>query len=137
MARSASIRSTRQRQAIREAIERSPTPLTPPEILRAATTHAEGLGLATVYRAIKQLIAEGLVRAVEFPGHAPRYESASRGHHHHWVCTRCERVFELDACCGHFEELTPKGFQLEAHELTLYGRCAECARKQLEPDAPR
>lgn len=128
MPRPTSIRSTRQRQAIREAIGGSDAPLTPTEILRKASAHAEGLGLATVYRTIKHLIAEGQVRAVEFPGHAPRYESAKRGHHHHWVCTRCARVFELDACCGHFEELTPKGFVLETHELTLYGRCEACAR---------
>ena len=39
----------------------------------------------------------------------------------------CTRVFEIHGCPGDLRELTPAGFQLESHEVVLYGLCARCA----------
>jgi Fur family ferric uptake transcriptional regulator len=47
-------------------------------------------------------------------------------HHHHFQCTRCQRVFDVDACPGDLSGLAPPGFAVEDHDLTLYGRCKEC-----------
>jgi Fur family ferric uptake transcriptional regulator len=84
-----------------------------------------GLGIATVI-APSTLLESGW-RRVELPGEAPRYERAGSAHHHHFRCRQCARVFEIAGCPGDFAALAPAGFQLEAHEIVLYGRCAGCA----------
>ncbi|HKX40888.1 MAG TPA: transcriptional repressor, partial [Burkholderiaceae bacterium] len=39
---------------------------------------------------------------------------------------RCDRVYPLHACPGSMQELAPKGFLVESHEITLSGVCADC-----------
>ena len=120
-------RNTRQRTAIRDAIAVAERPLLPQEVLDAAQGASPGLGLATVYRSLKALVDEGEVCAVQLPGENPRYEIAGGHHHHHFQCRQCQRVFDVHACPGDLSRLAPAGFQVEGHELTLYGRCSECA----------
>lgn len=120
-------RNTRQRQAIKSVIERADRPLSPQEIHEAAAREAEGLGLATVYRTIKGLVEAGELTPVDVPGEPPRYEPGGKDHHHHFHCTRCGRVFEVEDCPGRLRDLAPPGFRVEGHHLTLYGVCAECA----------
>jgi Fur family ferric uptake transcriptional regulator len=119
-------RRSRQRQAIREALLQADRPLSNSEILAAARRRAPRLGVATVYRAIKRLVAQGWLRPVPIPGAPPRYEVNGKDHHHHFHCRRCGRVYEI-AGCG-LRKLAPPGFRVEAHEVILYGRCRACAR---------
>ena len=121
-------RSTRQRTAIRAAIEAAGRPLSPQEVLTAAQVHVPALGLATVYRTLNALAAENELTAVELPGASARYEIAQQDHHHHhFQCTHCDRVFDVHACPGDMAPLAPQGFVVESHEITLYGRCSTCA----------
>lgn len=119
-------RNTRQRAAILDAISQAGRPLLPAEVLQSAQRATPGLGIATVYRNLKTLLAEGHIKGVELPGENPRFEMAGGQHHHHFQCTRCQRVFDIDACPGDLSELAPPGFTVEDHDLTLYGRCNEC-----------
>jgi len=120
-------RNTRQRAAILDAISRAGRPLLPKEILQSAQRALPGLGIATVYRNLKALLAEGQLKVVDLPAENARFEMAGGRHHHHFQCTRCQRVFDVDACPGDLSGLAPPGFAVEDHDLTLYGRCKECA----------
>ncbi|AEV15936.1 Metal uptake regulation protein [Thermus sp. CCB_US3_UF1] len=120
-------RSTRQRRAIREAFLEAGRPLSPQEVLDLARRKVPSLGLATVYRTLKGLVEEGFLTPVSLPGEPPRYEPAGRGHHHHFLCRLCGRVFELLGCDLALEGHLPPGFQAEGHEVTVFGRCPECA----------
>lgn len=122
-------RNTRQRSAIREAIVAAERPLLPQEVLEAAQPSVPGLGIATVYRNLKSLVEDGVLQAVTLPGENPRFEPAGRQHHHHFQCLRCQRVFDVHACPGDLSRLAPAGFTVEDHDLTLYGRCGDCAKK--------
>jgi len=121
-------RSTRQRSAIRAVIDAAGRPLSSQEILDGARVDAMGLGIATVYRNVKQLLAEGAIAAVNLPGESPRYETAQSAshHHHHFSCTQCGRVFDVAGCHTQLDKMVPAGFVVQRHELTLYGVCAEC-----------
>jgi len=116
-------RNTRQRNAIRAAIAQAGRPLLPQEVLDASLPEAS---LATVYRNLKSLLEDGSLRSVSLPGENPRYEPAGHGHHHHFQCRQCDRVFDVDACPGNLASLAPPGFTVEDHELTLYGVCSDC-----------
>lgn len=120
-------RNTRQRSAIRDAIAHAERPLLPQEVLAAAQEQAPGLGIATVYRNLKALVDEGELKPVNLPGENPRFELAGHRHHHHFQCTRCQRVFDVHACPGDLSRLAPQGFTVEDHDLTLYGRCKDCS----------
>ncbi len=110
-----------------DALESTGHPCSPEELLSAAQARVPGIGMATVYRAIRDLCAEGRLHAVTLPGAAPRYELAGRGHHHHFECLGCRKVYHVDGCPGDLARLAPAGFSVEAHEIVLYGRCPTCA----------
>jgi Fur family ferric uptake transcriptional regulator len=103
--------------------------MTPAEIWQVARSLSPGLGIATVYRALRILMDHGDVDVVEIPGAPPHYERKHPHHHHHFLCETCQRVFEVEACATGIDQLAPQGFTVKHHSLTLYGTCAECSHK--------
>ncbi|RME86598.1 MAG: transcriptional repressor [Zetaproteobacteria bacterium] len=95
---------------------------------RELVRRGERMGLATVYRALAALEAEGLVQSVEWGGRR-RYERADKAHHDHMVCTRCGRIEEFvdpDIELRQVRAAEKSGFRIEAHQLVLFGICARC-----------
>ena len=121
-------RSTRQRRTIRDVVERAGRPLSTDEILAGAQSSIPSLGKATVYRSIRTLLEEGWLAAVDMPGRSPLYERAGKGHHHHFACSACKRVYELDGCASEIRGELPAGFVSTGHDVTIYGTCAACSR---------
>jgi Fur family transcriptional regulator, ferric uptake regulator len=132
-------RQTRQKQAVLRSLVESGRSLAPAEILELARSEVPTLNLSTVYRQLRTLHEESQVVKVDLPGQAARFEAPcshdhapARGraahHHHHFHCTACDRVFPIHGCPGGIERLAPAGFRVEQHELTLRGRCADCAK---------
>lgn len=124
-------RSTRQRDLISRVLEQAEGPLGVNDILERAQSDLPGLGIATVYRTLKLLSEQHRIHPVALDGET-LYEASGRGHHHHFSCTRCGRVFTLHTCPVSLPPGTvyPGGFVVEAHEVTLYGMCPECARAE-------
>jgi Fur family ferric uptake transcriptional regulator len=119
-------RNTRQRGAIRRAFQRADRPLSPAEVLADARRDVTGLGIATVYRNIRALLDEHWLATVDLPGEPSRYELAGKGHHHHFRCSNCARVYDIPCDLSHPDAQLPVGFQLTGHDILLHGRCAEC-----------
>jgi Fur family ferric uptake transcriptional regulator len=120
-------RTTKQKEAIEAVLHKEHHPLLPDEIHQLASLQVPSLGIATVYRSLKNLQAEGAVCCVEIPGQPPRYELANKGHHHHFHCQRCQSVFDLQKCVDGLKKLAPEGFEVTDHEIILYGLCKKCA----------
>ena len=102
-------------------------PLTPQEIQRNARRELAGLGIATVYRTIRDLCREGLLTEVEVLGYVSRYELAGLPHHHPFYCEEYDKLYNLKGCPDGLTRLAPRGFKAENHYLTLLGLCPECA----------
>jgi Fur family ferric uptake transcriptional regulator len=126
-------RQTRQREAVLTALSDSHRSLSPQEICEIAQRSVPRLNLSTVYRQLKALLENGEVLRVDLPGQPTRYEALcdfdhgqTDHHHHHFHCDDCDRVFPIHGCPGHMEDLAPLGFQVQRHDLTLHGRCADC-----------
>ncbi|MCL4219866.1 MAG: transcriptional repressor [Phycisphaerales bacterium] len=122
-------RQTQQRAAIDRAFAQAQRPLSPAEVLAAATGEVPNLNLSTVYRTLRRMQEEGVIAPVSVPGEPPRYELAhvAEHHHHHFHCRRCGRVFDLSGCPTGLSKLLPRGFVLESHTLVLHGLCGQCA----------
>jgi Fur family ferric uptake transcriptional regulator len=120
-------RKTKQRDALREVLDRAERPLSVAELLEAASKRVDGLGVATVYRTVSSMLSDGVLEAVVIPGEPVRYERANKGHHHHFQCEKCERLFDIEGCMENLRKLVPPKFRIKAHDVTLYGLCAKCA----------
>jgi Fur family ferric uptake transcriptional regulator len=79
MASQRSERETQQRRAIRSVIQRIGRPMSPREVLDSALPQSPGLGIATVYRTLRNGVETGWLTPVELPGEPPRYESRVDG----------------------------------------------------------
>jgi len=122
-------RQTRQRDAIFQVIEETSGPLPVDEIHQRAKKSLPNLGIATVYRALKLMLESRQVQQVNMPSGETRYESAHLGHHDHFQCRICRKVFDLEKCPLKLKigSTLPGGFVVEDHEMTLFGLCAKCS----------
>lgn len=134
-------RHSRQREIIFEILKASNGPLTIPQIHDKARmglkkmkdSKSKTIGIATVYRTILLLQESKLIQPVILPTGETRYESSHLdAHHHHFQCRKCEHVFDLGVCPVGIPNGTtiPGGFQVDSHELTLYGLCPACLPKK-------
>lgn len=94
---------------------------------------AEGrrVGRASVYRALEQLAALGLVHRLDLGSETARYERTDPGgeHHHHMVCDTCGKVlpFEDEALERAVNRITGgRGFEVRDHDVVLHGACGAC-----------
>jgi len=131
--RNAGLKVTAPRLKMLELLERTDDRhLTAEAIYRALLEAGEEIGLATVYRALTQFEAAGLVTRHHFEGGQAVYELERGPHHDHIVCIHCGRVEEF------YDEVIEKrqraiaeklGFNMRDHNLTLYGECDSPACK--------
>lgn len=122
------VRTTQQRKAIYNALVEYGRPLSVNEILELARSEVARLGVATVYRNLKVLQEEGQVVQVDVPGQPPRWEIAPEGHHHHFLCNTCDKLFEIHGCPEGIKQLLPEGYTLEEHDILLRGQCNTCTK---------
>ena len=124
-------RKTKQREVIAACFNAADRPLAPAEAHELANAEIPRLGIATVYRCIRDFVEKGFLVPIRIAG-ATRYETADKDHHHHFHCRRCDRVFCLDDCPLLGSRLAPKGYKVEGHELVVNGFCKACARANVE-----
>ena len=125
----AGIRATSQRRAVMRAVGEATTSFTVAELHERARRLAPGLGLATTYRTIELLRANGGVHPLLGEGRNAYVRCRPDHHHHHLVCTTCGAVEETELCAAPSEADLRRahGFRAAAHELDIYGTCRSCA----------
>ncbi len=121
-------RNTQQRQAILKAFERAERPLGVQEVLELAQGDCPSLGVATIYRNLKALVVDKKLITVDMPGGLTFYEIPGIHHHHHFSCTNCQKVFDVEKCGINVKNLVPNGFTLQRHEVLLFGFCDSCTQ---------
>lgn len=122
-------RLTRQRLLVAEALTRERVALSAQELHERIRATRQHIGLATVYRALEAQVADGMATRLERPGHVYVYAPCVPEHHHHLVCTRCQRVEDLDETI-----LRPvlrsirdrHRFDVDHAQLDFYGLCQRC-----------
>ncbi len=91
------------------------------------------VGIASVYRALDQLVDLRLVQRVDIGDGVSRFEpshaSGGHPHHHHLVCDECGKV-EPFSDPGLERALAQTAARLDygisAHEIVLHGACGAC-----------
>src|SRR5256885_789117 len=125
-------RPTRQRVVVAEALAAAKRALSAQELYERIKTRHPTLGRATVYRALEAQVQDGMASRFEREGHVSAYVACEAQHHHHLVCTRCQRVEDLDETVVS-PLLSSVGrrhdFQVDHAALDFYGLCRSCRRK--------
>jgi Fur family ferric uptake transcriptional regulator/Fur family peroxide stress response transcriptional regulator len=121
------IRHTQQRQAILEAVERSPDHPTAAQVYERVRRVLPGVGFATVYRNLGALAGEGLIREIRV-GDAIQYDRRT-DRHDHAVCGGCGKLVDVlvplpDAVVR--SVLEESGFQVVGHHTEVFGLCSNC-----------
>lgn len=121
---------TGHRQRVLDHLRGSEEPLSALDLYHALS---DAMNLATVYRALPVLEAEGLVEGLSVDciheGTTRYYLAAGDGHRHFFHCTACHRFFPLGDCDIHglieaFKSVS--GHRVEGHSLSLTGTCQSC-----------
>ncbi|MCV3314847.1 transcriptional repressor [Pediococcus ethanolidurans] len=85
----------------------------------------------TVYRNLKEFEQIGLVEQIIKDEHAQvKYQcDVTQQHHHHFICTNCGKVEEVEMCPLDFFERQLPDYEISGHRFELYGLCADCAKR--------
>jgi Fur family transcriptional regulator, ferric uptake regulator len=88
----------------------------------------EGLGLATIYRALESLKLEGVIQVRTLASGESLY-STMQEDRHHMTCLQCGSSITIDHCPVHdLEQQLHRSHQFKIfyHTLEFYGLCSTC-----------
>lgn len=126
---------THQRQVIyREMLLMGGHP-SPETLYERVRRQIPSISLGTVYKNIRTFVDTGLLREVSLHHGSLRLE-ANFEPHHHLVCTKCRRIFDLpekDLAPVKFRGTAPKGFRIQKISVELLGVCAACQKAKVSP----
>ena len=125
------LRSTRQRTAVADALDRADGFRSAQELHDQLRQDGASVGLTTVYRHLQALAEAGHVDVLRTGGGEAVYRRCPTAqHHHHLVCRDCGRSVEVEGpeveawasavAAGH-------GFTDVSHTVEVFGTCASCA----------
>jgi len=119
------LKMTGQRRLIAQVLSESSDHPDAEELYRRASRRDGRISLATVYRTVRLLEAEGILERRDFGGGRARFDQADRGAHHHLIDLDTGGVIEF--ADPRLDELARRvagelGFELTELRLELTGR---------------
>jgi Fur family transcriptional regulator, stress-responsive regulator len=127
--RGASLRVTRPRMAVLDAVHAHPHAETS-VILDGVRERLGEVSHQAVYDILRALTDAGLVRRIHPPGSVARYESRVGDNHHHLMCRSCGEIVDVDCAVGPAPCLTATehhGYAIDEAEVTYWGTCPACS----------
>lgn len=123
-------RITRQQVAVSAQLRDQDDFVSAQELHSSLRDNGESVGLATVYRILQSMAADGELDVLRAPDGESIYRRCSTGHHHHLVCRRCGRAVEVEG--PQVERWASSvsaehGFTEVEHTVEIFGLCAECS----------
>ena len=123
-------RNTWQKTAVLEQLSNTDEFVSAQELHQKIFQSGKKLGLTTVYRALTEMVEQGMADSLSISDGEMRYRICTPEHHHHLICRVCGKTVEFDM--PGFEELAlevakANGFTELSHEIELFGVCAGCS----------
>ena len=126
-------RATSKVRAVIELFLQKEKILDPVQVQTALQKRFKGVGLPTIYRILEGLADCGILVTAASEDRQLRYYiccDIEAGHHHHFICTKCRRVAEVNLCLmGEVSKYVKRHLKatVHSHFLQIEGRCAKCA----------
>jgi len=131
--RGVGLRLTGPRRLVLEVVRASDAHPTAEAVHRMVRSRLPRVSLGTVYRNLRLLVAQGLVK--ELAGPQTRFD-CNLSEHHHFTCLGCGRIVDVPGPLTerHARTLVSRvassgGFSVTHHRIEFYGRCAACRKK--------
>jgi len=124
-------RPTRQRAAVAAVLAETGEFRSAQELHALLREGGDKVGLATVYRNLQAMAAEGEIDMLRTDEGEAVYRACSTGHHHHLVCRVCGRTVEVEGPAVEAwaaRVSAEHGFTEVRHTLEIFGTCADCTR---------
>jgi len=123
-------RNTWQKTAVLEQLSNTDEFVSAQELHQKISQSSKKLGLTTVYRALTEMVEQGMADSLSISDGEMRYRICTPEHHHHLICRVCGKTVEFDM--PGFEELALEvakahGFTELSHEIELFGVCKDCS----------
>lgn len=133
-------RPTRQRAAVAAVMAQQDGFVSAQQLHAVLRSSGRRIGLATVYRALQLLAAEGEVDMLRTDdGEAVYRRCVLDRHHHHLLCRRCHRTVEVEGADVETwaDEMAERhGFSDVSHHLELFGTCSDCSARAERTSLP-
>ena len=124
-----SLRPTRQRKAVTEALDTVDDFRSAQEIHELVSERGDEVGLATVYRTLQLLAEHGQVDVLRSGDGEASYRRCSSTHHHHLVCRSCGATVEVEGpAVERWADAIAEdhGYAEVSHTLEIFGICGSC-----------
>lgn len=124
--------SSDRQQLLLEQLKRADRELSGQDLHALLRQGPQPMGLATVYRHLRQLQQRGLIRCRHLPSGEALFAPMERDEHH-LTCVDCGATLVLEHCPMHNVKLhgdQADGFQLLFHTLEFFGLCCHCQQRQ-------
>jgi len=121
-------RNTVQRQVILDAYKKLKTHPTIEEIYTAIHTGYPSISKTTIYRSLRQLAANGILRQVSLPDGLERYDERI-DQHYHFKCKNCGNILDVDIdYLAGINNIVQKKYsiQVDEHDVIFSGICLKC-----------
>jgi Fur family peroxide stress response transcriptional regulator len=128
--RARGLRLTRQRRIILEVVRATDAHPTAALVYRRVRRRLPRLSLATVYRNLRTLAAEGFLTERADPS-GVRFDG-NTAPHDHFTCVACGRIYDVAAradAAVRTRVASRTGFEVLNHRTEFYGRCGACRRR--------
>ena len=131
--RTRGLRLTGPRRVVLEVVRGTDSHPTAGGIHQMVRRRLPRVSLGTVYRNLRLLVAQGLVK--ELPGPHARFDG-NVSDHHHFTCLGCGRIVDVAgpvtephsrALCGRVAAQV--GASVSYHRIEFYGRCLACRKR--------
>src|SRR5437867_4903473 len=129
--RARGLRLTRPRRLILDVVRATDAHPSAAFVYRRVRRRLPRVSLATVYRNLRMLAAEGFL--AERADEAGMRFDGNTGPHDHFTCLACRRIYDVPARVepGARRRLSARtGFEVLDHRTEYYGRCAACRRSR-------
>ena len=121
-------RNTWQKTAVIDQLSKTEEFLSAQQLHQKIQKTGKKLGLTTVYRALTELVQQGVADSLVAEREA-RYRICQSEHHHDLTCLSCGKAveFELSGFEEQIEKMAKKhGFSQVSHQVELTGICSRC-----------
>lgn len=128
--RGASLRVTRPRLAVLDALHESPHADTGTVIETVRGRHTQ-VSHQAVYDCLNALTDAGLVRRIQPMGSVARYELRRGDNHHHAVCRECGSIVDVACATGQapcLDASDSHGYAVDEAEVVYWGLCPGCQK---------
>lgn len=121
---------SRQREIILDTLSRNAVHPTAEKLMEIIKTENpdSNIGIATVYRNLRQLADMGIIKRIEGLEDAEHFDHNTHTHYH-FICNDCKKVFDIDANIA--DDIVEKmqkqtNFTITDYDIVFKGVCNNC-----------